>query len=175
HVDFETKRSYTLKVEATNPHVDPRFISWGPYKDTTVVKISVEDADEPPNFMASVYSFEVEENAPGGTVVGRVHAKDTDMANSPIRYLIPRYTDLEEFFSINPEDGIIKTTRPLDRETQAWHNISVSATEIGNASALSFQGLLITEQACFSHSFPRHTGQTFPLPSFRVVSTAPSL
>ncbi|XP_046696474.1 cadherin-11 [Silurus meridionalis] len=131
HVDFETKRSYTLKVEATNPHVDPRFISWGPYKDTTVVKISVEDADEPPTFMASVYSFEVEENAPGGTVVGRVHAKDTDMANSPIRYLIPRYTDLEEFFSINPEDGIIKTTRPLDRETQAWHNISVSATEIG--------------------------------------------
>ncbi|KAF4090872.1 hypothetical protein AMELA_G00030580 [Ameiurus melas] len=131
HVDFETKRSYTLKVEATNPHVDPRFISWGPYKDTTVVKISVEDADEPPAFMTPSYSFEVEENAPGGTVVGRVHAKDTDIANSPIRYLIPRYTDLEEFFSINPEDGIIKTTRPLDRETQAWHNISVSATEIG--------------------------------------------
>ncbi|TTO47447.1 Cadherin-11 [Bagarius yarrelli] len=131
HVDFETKRSYTLKVEATNPHVDPRFISWGPYKDTTVVKISVEDADEPPTFMAPGYSFEVEENAPGGTVVGRVHAKDTDLANNPIRYLIPRYTDLEEFFSINPDDGIIKTTRPLDRESQAWHNISVSATEIG--------------------------------------------
>lgn len=85
HVDFETKRSYTLKVEATNPHVDPRFISWGPYKDTTVVKISVEDADEPPAFMTPGYSFEVEENAPGGTVVGRVHAKDTDIANSPIR------------------------------------------------------------------------------------------
>ncbi|KAK2819953.1 hypothetical protein Q7C36_021599 [Tachysurus vachellii] len=131
HVDFETKRSYTLKVEATNPHVDPRFISWGPYKDTTLVKISVEDADEPPTFMAPGYSFEVEENAPGGTVVGRVHAKDTDIANNPIRYLIPRYTDLEEFFSINPDDGIIKTTRPLDRETQAWHNISVSATEKG--------------------------------------------
>ncbi|KAG7315016.1 hypothetical protein KOW79_021104 [Hemibagrus wyckioides] len=131
HVDFETKRSYTLKVEATNPLVDPRFISWGPYKDTTVVKISVEDADEPPTFMAPSYSFEVEENAPGGTVVGRVHAKDTDIANNAVRYLIPRYTDLEEFFSINPDDGIIKTTRPLDRETQAWHNISVSATETG--------------------------------------------
>lgn len=130
-VDFETKRTYTLKVEASNSHLDPRFISWGPYKDATVVKIAVEDADEPPAFMAPSYSFEVEENAPGGTVVGRVHAKDTDIANSPIRYLIPRYTDLEEFFSVNPEDGIIRTTRPLDRETQAWHNISVSATEIG--------------------------------------------
>ncbi|XP_076856623.1 cadherin-11 [Brachyhypopomus gauderio] len=130
-VDFETKRSYTLKVEAVNPNVDSRFLSWGPYKDTTVVKISVEDADEPPAFMAPSYTFEVEENAPGGTLVGRVHAKDTDIANNPIRYLIPRYTDLEEFFTISPEEGTIKTTRPLDRETQPWHNISVSATEIG--------------------------------------------
>lgn len=130
-VDFENKRSYTLKVEATNTHVDPRFIAWGPYKDTTIVKILVEDADEPPTFMAPSYNFEVEENAPAGTLVGRVHAKDTDMMNNPIRYMIPHYTDLEEFFTINPEDGIIKTKRPLDREAQAWHNISVSATEIG--------------------------------------------
>ncbi|TRY87378.1 hypothetical protein DNTS_010199 [Danionella cerebrum] len=130
-VDFETKRSYTLRVEASNPHVDSRFIAWGPYKDTTIVKISVEDADEPPTFLVPGYSFEVEENAPGGTVVGRVHAKDTDMMNNPVRYMIPRYTDLEEFFTINPEDGMIKTTRPLDREAQSWHNISVSATEIG--------------------------------------------
>ncbi|RXN12484.1 cadherin-11 [Labeo rohita] len=130
-VDFETKRSYTLRVEASNPHIDPRFAAWGPYKDTTTVKISVEDADEPPTFMAPGYNFEVEENAPAGTLVGRVHAKDTDIMNNPVSYMIPRYTDLEEFFTINPEDGIIKTTRPLDREAQAWHNISVSATENG--------------------------------------------
>uniref|UniRef100_W5KPE2 Cadherin 11, type 2, OB-cadherin (osteoblast) n=1 Tax=Astyanax mexicanus TaxID=7994 RepID=W5KPE2_ASTMX len=135
-VDFETKRSYTLKVEATNSHIDPRFLSWGPFKDTTIVKISVEDADEPPTFMAPSYNFEVEENAPGGTLVGRVHARDTDIANNPIRYLIPRYTDLEEFFTISPEDGMIKTTRQLDRESQAWHNISVSATETGRAFSL---------------------------------------
>uniref|UniRef100_A0A8C2Q180 Cadherin 11, type 2, OB-cadherin (osteoblast) n=1 Tax=Cyprinus carpio TaxID=7962 RepID=A0A8C2Q180_CYPCA len=141
-VDFETKRSYTLKVEASNPHVDSRFIAWGPYKDTTIVKISVEDADEPPSFMAPGYNFEVEENAPAGTLVGRVHAKDTDIMNNPIRYMIPRYTDLEEFFIINHEDGIIKTTRPLDRETQAWHNISVSATEIGR-SLISFLVLIL--------------------------------
>ncbi|KAG7468547.1 hypothetical protein MATL_G00144180 [Megalops atlanticus] len=129
-VDFETKRAYTLTVEASNVHVDPRFLAWGPYKDTATVKVMVEDADEPPTFTAASYDFEVEENAPDGTVVGRVYAKDTDVANSPIRYMIPRYTDLEQFFSIGPEDGIIRTTRPLDRETQAWHNISVSATEI---------------------------------------------
>ncbi|XP_036390881.1 cadherin-11-like isoform X1 [Megalops cyprinoides] len=130
-VDFETKRAYTLRVEASNMHVDPRFLSWGPYKDTATVKIMVEDADEPPTFTAPSYTFEVEENAPDGTVVGRVHAKDTDLTNSPVRYMISRYTDLEQLFSIGPEDGVIKTTRPLDRETLPWHNISVSATEIG--------------------------------------------
>uniref|UniRef100_A0A3B5M5K5 Cadherin domain-containing protein n=1 Tax=Xiphophorus couchianus TaxID=32473 RepID=A0A3B5M5K5_9TELE len=129
-VDFETKRSYTLKVEGSNPHLDPRFLAWGPYKDEATIKISVEDADEPPVFIASSYTFEVEENAPRGTPVGRVHAKDTDVANNPVRYMIPRYTDVDQFFSIS-EDGMITTNRPLDRETQPWHNISVSATEIG--------------------------------------------
>ncbi|XP_047458072.1 cadherin-11 [Mugil cephalus] len=130
-VDFETKRSYTLKVEGSNPYIDPQFLAWGPYKDEATIKISVEDADEPPVFVAPSYTFEVEENAPQGTQVGRVHAKDTDVANNPVRYMIPRYTDIEQFFSINSEDGMITTTRPLDREAQAWHNISVSATEIG--------------------------------------------
>uniref|UniRef100_A0A3B3Y7A6 Cadherin domain-containing protein n=1 Tax=Poecilia mexicana TaxID=48701 RepID=A0A3B3Y7A6_9TELE len=128
-VDFETKRSYTLKVEGSNPHIDPRFLAWGPYKDEATIKISVEDADEPPVFIASSYTFEVEENAPRGTPVGRVHAKDTDVANNPVRYMIPRYTDVDQFFGIS-EDGMIITNRPLDRETQPWHNISVSATEI---------------------------------------------
>ncbi|XP_024153205.1 cadherin-11 [Oryzias melastigma] len=130
HVDYETKRSYSLKVEGSNPHIDSRFLTWGPYKDEATIKISVEDADEPPVFIAPSYTYEVEENALPGTVVGRVHAKDTDAANNPVSYMIPRYTDVEKFFSIS-EDGLITTTKPLDRETQAWHNISVSAIEIG--------------------------------------------
>lgn len=72
-------------MEASNPHMDSRFIAWGPYKDTTLVKIAVEDADEPPAFISPSYNFEVEENAPAGTLVGRVHAKDTDMMNNQVR------------------------------------------------------------------------------------------
>ncbi|XP_065781524.1 cadherin-11 isoform X2 [Muntiacus reevesi] len=131
-VDFETKRAYNLKVEAANVHIDPKFISNGPFKDTVTVKIAVEDADEPPMFLAPSYIHEVQENAAPGTVVGRVHAKDPDAANSPIRYSIDRHTDLDRFFTINPEDGFIKTTKPLDREETAWLNISVFAAEIHN-------------------------------------------
>lgn len=75
-----------MKVEAANVHIDPKFISNGPFKDTVTIKIAVEDADEPPMFLAPSYIHEVQENAAAGTVVGRVHAKDPDAANSPIRY-----------------------------------------------------------------------------------------
>ncbi|KAG8437617.1 hypothetical protein GDO86_008362 [Hymenochirus boettgeri] len=131
-VDYEAKKFYSMKVEAVNDHIDPRFLSRGPFKDTATVKISVEDSDEPPIFLETGYIFEAYENAPSDTVVGRVHAKDPDAANSPIRYTIDRHTDLDRFFSINPENGVIKTTKSLDREECAWHNISVIATEVHN-------------------------------------------
>lgn len=38
-VDFETKRSYTLKVEGSNPLIDPQFLAWGPYKDEATIKV----------------------------------------------------------------------------------------------------------------------------------------
>lgn len=41
HVDFETKRSYTLKVEGSNPYIDPQYIAWGPYKDEATIKVHV--------------------------------------------------------------------------------------------------------------------------------------
>ncbi|XP_032557085.1 cadherin-11 [Chiroxiphia lanceolata] len=129
-LDYETKKSYSLKVEAANVHIDPKFISNGPFKDTVTVKIAVEDADEPPVFMKPGYIFEVQENAASGTVVGKVHAKDPDAANSAIRYSIDRHTDLERYFVINAEDGNIKTIKALDREEIAWHNISVFAVEV---------------------------------------------
>lgn len=74
-------------MEAANIHIDPRFLSRGPFKDTATVKITIEDADEPPIFMDPSYSFEVFENAPADTVVGRVHAKDPDAANVPVKYV----------------------------------------------------------------------------------------
>ncbi|XP_039183474.1 cadherin-11 [Crotalus tigris] len=131
-LDYETKRTYSLKVEAANIYIDPKFISNGPFKDTVTVKISVEDADEPPMFLAPLYILEVEENAGPGAPVGRVHAKDPDAKNSPIRYSIDRHTDLDRYFSISPEDGSITTTKKLDREEIAWHNISVLASEVHN-------------------------------------------
>ncbi|XP_077642394.1 cadherin-8 isoform X1 [Lonchura striata] len=136
-LDFETKKSYTLKVEAANIHIDPRFLSGGPFKDTATVKIVVEDADEPPVFSSPTYLLEVHENAALNSVLGQVAAHDPDVSSSPIRFSIDRHTDLERQFNVNAEDGKITLATPLDRETSTWHNITIVATETRNHSQVS--------------------------------------
>ncbi|KAM9374238.1 cadherin-8 [Phaethornis superciliosus] len=136
-LDFETKKSYTLKVEAANMHIDPRFISGGPFKDTATVKIVVEDADEPPVFSSPTYLLEVHENAAINSVIGQVTAHDPDVSSSPIRFSIDRHTDLDRQFNINADDGKITLATPLDRETNMWHNITIVATETRNHSQVS--------------------------------------
>uniref|UniRef100_A0A8C7HSC8 Cadherin 8 n=1 Tax=Oncorhynchus kisutch TaxID=8019 RepID=A0A8C7HSC8_ONCKI len=129
-LNFETKKSYTLKVEAANIRFDPN--SGAPFKDTATVKIAVEDSDEPPVFSKPTFVLQVDENAPINTVVGTVTARDPDVTGSLVRYFIDRHTDLERQFNVNVDDGKITLAKPLDRETDMWHNITVTATEISN-------------------------------------------
>ncbi|KAG9337514.1 hypothetical protein JZ751_028620 [Albula glossodonta] len=84
-LDFESKRSYTLKVEGANTHLDPRFLSRGPFSDVTIVHVSVEDVDEPPDFDSPFYFVEVPEDLEIGTVFKTVFARDPDVANNSIR------------------------------------------------------------------------------------------
>uniref|UniRef100_A0A3B5AJ19 Cadherin 8 n=1 Tax=Stegastes partitus TaxID=144197 RepID=A0A3B5AJ19_9TELE len=134
-LDYESKRAYTLKVEATNIRSEPN--SGVPFKDTATVKIVVEDSDEPPVFSKPMYLLEVNESAPINTVIGTVTARDPDSTGSLVRYFIDRHTDLERQFNINVDDGKITLAKPLDRETDMWHNITVTATEVRNHSQIS--------------------------------------
>uniref|UniRef100_A0A8C9NYZ5 Cadherin-10 n=1 Tax=Spermophilus dauricus TaxID=99837 RepID=A0A8C9NYZ5_SPEDA len=131
-LDYESRRLYTLKVEAENTHVDPRFYYLGPFKDTTIVKISIEDVDEPPVFSRSSYLFEVHEDIEVGTIIGTVMARDPDSTSSPIRFSLDRHTDLDRIFNIHSGNGSLYTSKPLDRELSQWHNLTVIAAEINN-------------------------------------------
>ncbi|KAI7814872.1 putative cadherin-8, partial [Triplophysa rosa] len=129
-LDFETKRFYNLTMVATNIRADS--VTGGPYMDQATVKVVVEDADEPPIFTKPAYIFDVHENAAINTVIGSVTARDQDAPHSQVRYFIDRHTDLERQFNINVDDGKITLAKPLDRETEMWHNITVTATEVSN-------------------------------------------
>ncbi|XP_016395343.1 cadherin-7-like [Sinocyclocheilus rhinocerous] len=144
NLDFETKSSYTLKIEASNRNIDPRFLSQGPFSDTAMVRLTVENVDEPPIFSSLVRKMVVSEAAKVGTIIGTVSALDPDSTNSPIRYSIDRNTDLERFFNIEATTGVISTAKPLDREANAVHNITILAIESLDPSQVGKGVALIT-------------------------------
>lgn len=96
-LDFESRRTHNVVVEAVNKHVDPRFVDLGTFKDQTIVRVSVSDVDEPPIFQpADGTIMEVQEDTRVGALVGIVTARDPDVMNAPVRYV-------EELLSYNRE------------------------------------------------------------------------
>lgn len=84
-LDFEKKQQYSLRVQAENVHVNPRYLSAGPFLDEASVKVLVDDVDEPPVFQRSSYVMEVKENAARYTAIGSVSATDPDDRSSLVR------------------------------------------------------------------------------------------
>ncbi|KAI1902266.1 hypothetical protein AGOR_G00042930 [Albula goreensis] len=136
-LNFEKKKAYTLHIEGSNTHLDPRFSHLGPFKDHTTLKIIVGDVDEPPVFSMDYYIMDVYENAAIGTEVGAVTARDPDSTNSAVRYFIDQSMHGDSYFNIDDVTGVITTKQTLDREEAAWYNISVGTSEVDNPSLLS--------------------------------------
>lgn len=85
-LDFESKRTHNVVVEAVNKHVDPRFVDLGSFRDQTIVRVSVSDIDEPPIFQPPEGAImEVQEDAKVGALVGIVTARDPDEKRKPVR------------------------------------------------------------------------------------------
>ncbi|XP_016310031.1 cadherin-18-like isoform X1 [Sinocyclocheilus anshuiensis] len=137
-LDYEKKKAYSLNIEGVNTHLDPRFSYLGPFKDTTTLKLIIGDVDEAPVFTMDYYIMDVYENAPAGTEVGMVTAQDPDSTRSKVRYSIDQNTEGDALFSIDVDSGLVTTTRSLDREEVAWHNITVMASEIDNPNLVSY-------------------------------------
>ncbi|XP_059419604.1 cadherin-18-like [Carassius carassius] len=137
-LDYEKKKAYSLNIEGVNTHLDPRFSYLGPFKDTTTLKLIIGDVDEAPVFTMDYYIMDVYENAPAGTEVGMVTAQDPDSTRSKVRYSIEQNAEGDALFSVDADSGLITTTRSLDREEVAWHNITVMASEIDNPNLVSY-------------------------------------
>ncbi|KAM9337366.1 cadherin-7-like isoform 1-T1 [Symphorus nematophorus] len=143
-LDFETKSSFSLRIEATNRNIDSNFLSLGPFSDTTSVKVTVEDVNEPPVFSTPLSKMVVSEDAKVGTSIGRVSAHDPDTTNNAIRYSIDRNTDLERFFNVDALSGVISTAKPLDREANSVHNLTIFAIETQDPTQIGKGISLIT-------------------------------
>ena len=86
-MNFEDQNHYRIKAKVKNPQVDAHLREYHTEASTTVIKIQVEDVDEPPVFLLPYYIFEIFEECPHGSSVGTVSATDPDQRKSPIGYV----------------------------------------------------------------------------------------
>ncbi|XP_042325607.1 protocadherin-23 [Sceloporus undulatus] len=133
------------------------------------VEIQVLDEnDNAPAFEKSEYRLRVKEDAPVGSSLGRFSASDPDAGlNGEVSYsLIRRQGEPSpsSFFEVDPQFGVLRLSRPLDRESRALHRLAVEARDGGaqpevatalvavevldvNDNAPSLQVLFLTEGA----------------------------
>ncbi|XP_053935941.1 protocadherin beta-15-like [Cuculus canorus] len=110
-----------------------------PRSGTTQIHIVVLDAnDNAPIFTQELYVGQVLESAPEGSVVLSVVATDLDAgSNGDISYQFSQEVDQSESaFFIDPKNGEIKLTKPLDFEEAEKHELTVQATDGGGLSAI---------------------------------------
>uniref|UniRef100_A0A671NH65 Cadherin-12-like n=1 Tax=Sinocyclocheilus anshuiensis TaxID=1608454 RepID=A0A671NH65_9TELE len=144
-LDYETRKAYTFKVEASNAVIDHRFLHLGPFKDTATVKVNVLDVEEPPVFSRLSYNMETYEDTPVGIIVGAVTAEDLDVGNSPVRYSVEWRKDSETHFDIDPVEGTLSVSEALDRERNTEHNVTVVATQFSNKVTVTIKVLDVNE------------------------------
>jgi len=127
-LDREVMSRYRMRVRAVDCG------SPTPLTGTAVLIINVDDVDdERPQFLSATYSFQVAENQPRGTEVGRLMAVDADSASHGRFYFRLRKIDGGhdvKTFEINQRSGTIVTSKPLDREDRASHALVAEVFEV---------------------------------------------
>ena len=94
---------------------------------TLIITFTDED-DSLPEFTATSYSFDVDENLPMGVEVGQVTAIDADSAPfNDFMYFMDPAASASDVFMLEPESGRIFTRKPLDREYISEYQLVIMA------------------------------------------------
>ncbi|KAM4566902.1 protocadherin Fat 3-like isoform 2-T3 [Odontesthes bonariensis] len=124
-LDYETCTDYFLTVEARDGGTPT-------LNAITTVNINLTDVnDNAPMFNHDLYTAVVSEDAIIGEFVVQLVAEDVDShMNGAIHYSIIS-GDQDNQFSIEPESGVIKVKKQLDRETVPSYSLVIRALDTG--------------------------------------------
>ncbi|XP_010150049.1 PREDICTED: neural-cadherin-like, partial [Eurypyga helias] len=142
-LDFETTKFFTLTVRAQN-------VAMTPLASFTTVCVNVTDVnDNVPFFVSSNYEVSVTEGADVGTAVVQVLATDLDSGlHGKVHYLILKDSSEDyQFFTIEPETGIISTRVSFDREKRASYLIEVQSQDSSESARPGVHGQPNTDTA----------------------------
>ncbi|XP_078081055.1 protocadherin-23 [Mustelus asterias] len=94
-----------------------------PINATVTVHI-LQSSLAPTVFERSYYSFTITENAPVGSAVGTVRIAKIQASGDPLKYRISS-GDPYGYFSIDPDSGLIRSIKQLDREAEPFVLLTV--------------------------------------------------
>lgn len=126
-LDRETQNRVVLTVLAKNAGGIR-----GNDTDEAQVIISIQDGNDPPEFLQDLYEASVSEGAQIGTKVVTVKAIDKDVRpqNNQFSYSIIGGNP-DQAFKVDPQTGDIETSRFLDRETIPMYVLVIGGIDIG--------------------------------------------
>ncbi|KAL6266534.1 hypothetical protein P5V15_003381 [Pogonomyrmex californicus] len=127
-LDRETQNRVVLTVMAKNGGGIR-----GNDTDEAQVIVSIQDGNDPPEFLQSSYDASVSEGAAHGTRVLMVRAIDKDIKpqNNQFSYSIIG-GNLGQAFKVDPQTGDIETAKQLDRETMPVYDLTIGAIDTGS-------------------------------------------
>lgn len=121
-LDYENRKEFTLLIEA-------RDSGSPPFSSFLEVQLNVTDVnDNYPQFTQAEYRCEVFENLPPSEVCDVLAIDADSLSFSEVRYRIIEGNS-KEYFTIDPENGLLSTIVSLDRETIAVFTLTVEAVE----------------------------------------------
>ncbi|KAL1114860.1 hypothetical protein AAG570_007684, partial [Ranatra chinensis] len=125
-LDYESMKEYALTVRATDS------VS-GVYAEVLVNLLVTDVNDCPPEFPVDSYNVSISEAAPFGSLVLKVNARDNDTGiNGVVRYALEySFSNISEYFHIDPEDGSIYLKRSLDHEQYSLLHLIIVAIDSG--------------------------------------------
>lgn len=127
-LDRETQNRVVLTVMAKNGGGIR-----GNDTDEAQVIISIQDGNDPPEFLQGFYDASVSEGAVHGTRVVTVRAIDKDIKpqNNQFSYSIIGGNH-GQAFKVDPQTGDIETAKQLDRETMPVYDLTIGAIDTGS-------------------------------------------
>lgn len=140
NLDYERVKNYTLKIQAEDMGVNPRY-------SVVNVTIQIEDVNDfQPVFQNSPYYALVRENMAASPAVPVISLSAVDLdsdINSQLTYVL-REGDkgVTSIFQINSLSGEITCNQTLDREQVPQYKVLVVAIDSGQSEAPSAQVLL---------------------------------
>ncbi|CAL1540911.1 unnamed protein product [Lymnaea stagnalis] len=129
-LDYEAQQNFTLTVTASDIH-DVSMNS-----TITITVELINENDNIPQFVGAPYIGNITEGSKENTIVTTIHANDSDLgAFGKVKYSLK---DDNKRFAINEISGLVYSlVSDLDREATPSYTVTVTATDLGNFTAMS--------------------------------------